>query len=193
VTDTSGCQSEITRVITISDNPQAAFDYVVSPNGFPLRVEFDNNTENAQFYLWNFGVGDTVTSSLINPSLIYPEEGTYLVTLTASNIPGCSDTVFQMVEVLMPSDTIDDGMFVQPPFPNPTTGMVTIPVILDESAQIQFALLGVEGGLILQQDFPQAQEGLNEFLLDLSSFRQGIYLLRVRYKQSEVLRKIFKQ
>ena len=59
--------------------PQAKFSY--STNG--LEVSFKNQSTNAQSYVWNFGNGKTSTQK--DPSITYSAEGTYSVSLTASN------------------------------------------------------------------------------------------------------------
>lgn len=47
----------------------------------PWEVNFENESENAVTYEWDFGDGSTSTES--NPTHIYTEEGTYTVTLFA--------------------------------------------------------------------------------------------------------------
>ncbi len=48
----------------------------------PLTVQFQNTSENGQYYLWNFGDGSASTD--VNPSHIYTSNGIYTVTLTTS-------------------------------------------------------------------------------------------------------------
>jgi len=50
-------------------------------------VNFTNLSDNATYYLWNFG--DSITSSTTNPSHNYQQEGNYVVTLRALNNPNC--------------------------------------------------------------------------------------------------------
>lgn len=66
--------------------------------GYPLTVNFTNNSTGAINYLWNFGDGDT---SIINsPTHIFELQGEYQVVLTAYNTPGCktSDTLTIIVD-----------------------------------------------------------------------------------------------
>lgn len=55
------------------------------------RVTFVNTSTNATIYAWDFG--DETTSNLENPVKDYTADGTYTVTLTASNAEGSSDMV----------------------------------------------------------------------------------------------------
>lgn len=71
-----------------------------SDSGFtPKAIEFINESELAETYLWDFGDGNT--SELINPIHVYNEEGRYVVKLTAFNELGCLDTVsFSFLDIL---------------------------------------------------------------------------------------------
>jgi len=63
-------------------------DYVYGSD-VPIDVIFTNNSTNATNYSWTFGNGGTSLSE--NPSNTYSTNGTFIVTLTASN-EYCSDT-----------------------------------------------------------------------------------------------------
>ncbi|MCC7331432.1 MAG: gliding motility-associated C-terminal domain-containing protein [Flavobacteriales bacterium] len=47
----------------------------------PLTVQFANNTTQYDYFLWNFGNGDT-TSQIVNPIITYNSAGIFPVTLT---------------------------------------------------------------------------------------------------------------
>jgi len=65
----------------------------------PNPVLFDNNSANGNVFNWDFG--DGTTSTLVNPSHIYPGPGTYTVTLVVSDASGCytPDSVTFDVEI----------------------------------------------------------------------------------------------
>lgn len=74
-----------TNFITVNTTPDAGFN--VSTNVF--QANFTNNTTGgATSFAWAFGDGGT--SSQESPSYTFPDEGTYTVTLTASNACGSS-------------------------------------------------------------------------------------------------------
>lgn len=58
-------------------------------------VQFQNNSTNATFYHWDFGVPDITsdTSTLANPTFAFPATGSYTVTLIANPGWPCADTV----------------------------------------------------------------------------------------------------
>ena len=56
-----------------------------------MPISFLNQTQNGYGYTWYFGDGGT--SNDIHPVHTYPSEGTYLVTLYATDLYGCKDSV----------------------------------------------------------------------------------------------------
>lgn len=63
-------------------------------------VNFTNQTEEAESYLWDFGDGETSTET--SPDHRYLSSGTYTVKLTATNAKGKSGSKEQQVTVLPP-------------------------------------------------------------------------------------------
>lgn len=79
--------SVIPNYITVLDEPTTAFTYTEAD----AVVTFNNQSTGATQYLWDFG--DGTTSTQVNPVHSYPGDGTYTVTLTATN--DCGSTFFQ--------------------------------------------------------------------------------------------------
>ena len=70
--------------------PKADFSYI--PNGDDFKkIEFTNLSFESTTFLWDFGGGNT--SSEIDPTFTFAGEGSYPVTLTASDANGASDAV----------------------------------------------------------------------------------------------------
>jgi len=87
-----------TDLIIVEDKPDALFTL----NQTDATVSFLNSSDNADSYLWDFG--DGLTSDEANPTHQFMDEGTFLITLTATN--GCgTDTWTDEVtidEVIVP-------------------------------------------------------------------------------------------
>ena len=77
--------------------------------GYPLTVNFTNNSTGAATYLWTFGDGDS--SAIATPSHIFELQGEYQVVLTAYNTPGCatSDTLKIIVDGEVPNIFTPNG------------------------------------------------------------------------------------
>ncbi|WGH76032.1 PKD domain-containing protein [Tenacibaculum tangerinum] len=70
-------------------------DYTV-----PVKVKIVNDTEGADTYSWTFEGGEPNSSSNRNPGIItYNQEGSYTITLEASNRDGSIDTKTQEITV----------------------------------------------------------------------------------------------
>ena len=63
----------------------------------PNPVEFENESENANEYFWDFGDGNSSNDE--EPTHIYTEPGTYTVTLVASDTNGCYEADSSIIEL----------------------------------------------------------------------------------------------
>lgn len=79
----SSCKDD--EVKPQAEDPVASFQYEISEENY-LEVSFENFSQNAESYSWDFGDGNT--SAEENPTHVYAEEGDYTVELTASNADG---------------------------------------------------------------------------------------------------------
>jgi gliding motility-associated-like protein len=103
VTTNEGCTASLTEpgFVEVFELPIASFSF--SPQEIDIddtEVEFDNNSDLADSYLWDFG-DNSATSLVENPIHLYPQvPGKYLVTLWAYNHNGlCKDSLEQLVIV----------------------------------------------------------------------------------------------
>ncbi|MDV7396459.1 PKD domain-containing protein, partial [Arthrospira platensis SPKY1] len=83
--------------VTVYARPLPAFSYTADG----LRVTFENASQQADTYVWNFGDGSSSTQP--SPVHDFPAPGLYEVTLNATN-PNCSRSVTQSV-FLQPTST----------------------------------------------------------------------------------------
>ena len=89
--------TQLTDYIVVNGAPAATFTSL-NPPGSP-SVQFNNTTTGASSYHWDFG--DGATSEAADTSHTYEADGTYTVTLIATNACG-SDTAMQEVTILLP-------------------------------------------------------------------------------------------
>ncbi len=66
-----------------------------------LSYQFSQTSENANIYLWDFGVeeGDGDTSADQTPTFLFPEPGEYEVSLTVQSVANCPVTVTENFEI----------------------------------------------------------------------------------------------
>lgn len=87
----------IIKSITINPTPIAAFRHtpVIPVTNEPIN--FTNNSEGANSYVWDMGDGTSTEKEIPDPKF-YKKTGRYLVCLQAINSFGCVDTVCRYVE-----------------------------------------------------------------------------------------------
>jgi len=94
VTDSIGCQKTAQQNIIISDpdiDIDASTTFSTCP---PLSVNFQGTTTTPHRYVsweWDFGDGNSAVSR--NPTNLYTQAGVYTVTLKATTITGCVDSI----------------------------------------------------------------------------------------------------
>ncbi len=95
-----GDDDDETEIVT------ASFEVATTDLAADAAIEFTNTSENATYYVWNFGDGNA--SSDENPSHTYDSAGTYTVSLIAIG-GSSSDTAKTSIEVDASNVTIFPG------------------------------------------------------------------------------------
>src|SRR5690554_3246936 len=78
--------------------PTADFNIISSPLYIGLPITFQNTSQGANDYYWTFG--DGMNSNLIHPNNVYTEPGDYDVTLVATDLNGCMDSISKLIRIL---------------------------------------------------------------------------------------------
>lgn len=92
ITTASGCRDSVSRTVSVTPNPIAAFTYTPLYGEAPLKVNFTNKSEGAVTYTWDFG-DSSPTSTSKNPSHTYTYNDTFQITLRSYTDKGCVDSV----------------------------------------------------------------------------------------------------
>lgn len=124
----NGCEDTVSHTVVIIEAAIVA-DYDTSFSGCaPVEATFTNKSENASWYLWDFG--DGTTSTEINPTHTYEEPGTFIVELRAGNENSSRTSRKHTVEV----------------YPNPTADFTVAPAeVYLPNAQVSFYNQADEG------------------------------------------------
>jgi PKD repeat protein len=153
----------------------ASLDFQVLSN--QLTVEITDQSVGVSQYLWNFGDGASSTEQ--NPMHTYAINGTYTITLTATN--ACGTVVKSQNITVTTIDTNEPqiagiGMSLRP---NPSAGLVTLSIaqqVGNQSGTIK--VVNVEGRLVFEQKVNFAQ-GETRLPLDLRHLEAGAYRILV--------------
>jgi gliding motility-associated-like protein len=89
-----GCTATDDVQITVVDNPVIDFTVNNTSGCYPVTVTFTNNTSNSANCTWDFGDGQN-TVGCGSVSHTYENPGCFDVTLTVSNLTGCTSTLIQ--------------------------------------------------------------------------------------------------
>lgn len=98
VTNTAGCTNGITKQSAVITNEVVKADFSadqVFSCSAPMRVHFKTETANKGQITWVWDFGDGATGSGRNPTHTYIKSGIFTVTLRASIVNGCTDTVMK--------------------------------------------------------------------------------------------------
>ncbi len=180
IADTTGVQS-----LTLSD----AFEPVnVSYNvlSAPVNASFthipvgnttvfmpQDNTYST--YLWDFGNG--TTSNALSPSVIYPQSGNYVVTLTVSNDCGTL-TNTQTVSITTDVAHLTFASSVKI-YPNPFSRSTLLTFDNSEKAQYTLSIWDISGKLVKNVSF-----STSEYLIQADNLAAGIYTWELKGKRT---------
>jgi gliding motility-associated-like protein len=95
-TNTTGCSSTVTQVAYITIHSQPFAQYTATPQPTTIidpSVQFTDQSLGV-IDSWNWTFGPFGTSTLQNPSFVYPDTGYSNVILIVTNIHGCADTAY---------------------------------------------------------------------------------------------------
>jgi gliding motility-associated-like protein len=89
VTVPGGCVYQSRDTVTVL-GPSGSFVYDAGFNCSPNAVMFTATASNANSYVWNFGDGNTLTSTSNIVFYTYPNPGSYVPSVRLQNTAGCS-------------------------------------------------------------------------------------------------------
>ena len=138
-----------------------------------LQVQFENSSENASSYDWDFGDGNSSQDEF--PTHVYDIAGTYSVNLTTTNDFGSNDFATEV--------TVGDcgtGIYEQPGkinfYPNPSDGHFHYQTTDGYKAD-RIEIYGLDGAFITKMQ--QTQQGREQLTIDLSFLDSGAYFVHL--------------
>jgi len=168
-----GDQADTTLYITICVQPVANWTAtIISAGGGGMQVQFNGTSSiGANSFQWNFGDGNTNTTSNY-PLHTYATPSTaYVVTLKVFNACGDSDTKTGILGENLGVDDVDLGQWEL--YPNPALTQLT----LERSIAIQGIITLTDG--LGRTVLEQKGNGSNVQQIDVNELPAGSYVLRV--------------
>ncbi len=150
-------------------------------------VSFINQSSNASSYSWDFGDGNTDNS--FQPTHVYASPGIYTVTLTVNN--GCGpNTISKDVTVGMVG--IKNNLISNvKAYPNPNNGTLFIKGLsLGLNNNFKIRISDMKGSIL---NFNYSILSHDELMIDLKSFPEGLYLLKIESEDVNAVMKIEKR
>ncbi len=165
-----GTSSCVSANVFVDDIPTADFNFSTN---FAV-VTFTNTSTNAVTYNWDFGDGSTDNTA--NPTHTYAADGSYTVTLVATNSCG-SDTVSYLIDIVTSVESLENGYYFGI-YPNPNNGSFTVKYAAQNTDNITFRIYNTNGQLI----FNELIKTHNNVIIkdfDMSGYSKGIYQLQI--------------
>lgn len=183
--DNESCISMDTCVIYQNEPPEVDFSIEHDSIAFVnQQFQLFNNTENGTEYAWTFG--DGTSSEEINPTHTYKNTGNYAINLVAYSEFGCTDEFTKNIIVKSTNNLEDLQLDNFQVFPNPAKSKINIDFgSFEFTGDFVVEIYTLKGQLVSSEYFASAYEELS---IDVSSFSEGNYVLRVLHQNKQIVR-----
>ena len=184
VTATNGCVGvSDTVIVNPAIYPVAAFS-AEQTTGF--TAQFTNNSFDASSFSWDFGNGNT--SVLENPQFTFSAEGTYPVTLIATNDCGNDTISFDVVIIISSVDPFSGTEVIISP--NPFHDFLNLTVRMKEKEYLDLAIYDMLGKMVYTSTIRGETE--KTVMVDCSKLANGVYYLKLSNRSGILSRKIIR-
>jgi len=168
-----------TVIATVDPIPVASFTHSITG----MDVSFTNLSQYSDTCTWDFG--DGVTSGAANPVHTYTTPGTYTATLTCTN--ACGTDSMSVVINVMNVGIVDDMENTITVYPNPSNGFINISFYTQANKQYNLSIHNVLGQILSNELI--SGTGQNIIIQkDMSSYANGVYYLRIRAEDLNLIR-----
>jgi PKD repeat protein len=181
----AGCLSrKVDIVAVVSDTLGAQSNFSIQK--VSNKVNFENLSNYADSYYWDFGDGDFSLQD--NPQHIYHNDGLYSVTLIATNDCGQS-TSSKTVQVTNTSLQNVSAIGSISIFPNPARELLNVKIVLLNSERVELLMKDVVGRSIGKYILNSYGQTIDK-QIDVSRVSPGIYYLEFNTENSHIVKKV---
>jgi len=190
VTDAKGCINTDTANVQLKGPPIVDFEYSLLYTEFGIQVSFQNQSTNADSYVWNFGDGLPVDNEFeSNPEHLYNtfsffESTIYEVCLTATNF---CDEVTNCQSILLSPTHVDDDILegLVKIYPNPGNGFYTLDLLDEGLIGARLQIIDNSGTLLSEQVVENRKPSI-----DITNRAKGVYHMRLVKNESEITKSL---
>jgi hypothetical protein len=188
VIDRNGCQGLDSLSVTMLNKPYLSLgnDTTIEDNDTLVLMPYPGNFTS---YIWN-------DSSLTNSLQVIGKKagiGTheFWVKVTDNNNCPNSDTINVTVTASVNIEFDNSEHTAIKLFPNPTFGLLNLQIEGIEEGDLLLEIINMEGSKIFMRQYKNSQTIVTDEL-NISQMPAGTYIIRVTYKQTQMLRTIIK-
>ena len=182
----------VTKAITVLDRFAPTANFTGNKNQIMPgeSIQFsDLSTGGPTSWTWTFGGGEPSTSTIKNPLVTYPNEGTFSVTLKVKNNFGDSELVKESFVTVGQSSVKDQAAFyINNVYPNPVRqeDRITFTIHVKEISRFHIEILDNNGRHLKTLWNERVKTGDNLFSFNVGHLTGGQYYLLARDENGKI-------
>jgi len=181
----SGVFMKIKSFYGYASMPVANFSFSVNGN----MVTFDNTTNWAKYFVWDFGDGTTDTIYANNTSIthVYSVDGTYDVSIEAHNYYQVNK-ITKTVQIGNLQGVGENKGNTFELIPSGTENTYQLNISLNQSQDVSIYIVDISGKPV-RTIIINGQKEINQ-IIDISNFSKGVYILKINSKETSFCKKL---
>ncbi len=202
-TGPGGCKDTFSSNITVNistlDIAVVEID-VQNVNGRvrPFATIINQGTRNVDHYFLTATLGDGSRITERVDSFLASGTGMIYYFVAGYEATEYQANSFLCIQASQPNDEIDDNALndrlckplendirIVPPYPNPTNGSVSFEILMPREAKLKVEMYDVLGHKLMDVYNATAPKGTQTFKLDLNGYPRGVYILKVRFNDTD--------
>jgi PKD repeat protein/photosystem II stability/assembly factor-like uncharacterized protein len=183
------CKDTFNKNIEVYSYPEASFMFTYSQNG---EVTFNALDANAAAYKWYFGDGDS--SNQKDPVHVYPHNLDYYPELFVTSIHDCQSNSLDTVNIrnITSVEEIIAEKYNLNIYPNPFDNTFQVNFNLPKEEVVTIEIYDSYGKLVKTVVKDILETNNHNLEIDASNYASGMYLVKVRFGDEEVMRRMVK-